>query len=255
VLPDLETFLTPAPPAVETLKVFGKGESEVAQMLEGLDSDLPAGVGLTIQYRATFPEINIRLVARGAAAGAAEEAVERLSAEARQRLGPYLFASGGNRVETSFPEHVAQTLRRVGRTLAAAEACSGGELAALACSVAGSEDVFRGSMVVADRAAQQAALSTGDEPYEAHGPLSAAVAEDLAGAVRDRLGADIGVATVGTPEGRDGQPPGTLIVAVASDREATSRQLLFPVDPERFRRLAAHVALALIVRTLDRPTG
>jgi hypothetical protein len=40
-------------------------------------------------------------------------------------------------------------------------------------------------------------------------------------------------------------------VAVANDAEVTSRQLLFPVDAERFRRLAAYVALALVVRSLE----
>ena len=251
VLPDLESFLTPSPPTVATLKVFGRGESEVAQMLEGLEHDLPAGVRLVVQYRATFPEIHVRLVARGDTTTAAEEAAKHLAAQAQQRLGKYLFASGGNLVESSFADHVVESLRRAGRTLAAAESCSGGELAALACSVANSGEVFRGSVVVPGRASQQAMLGIEDEPFEAHGPLSAAIAESLARSVRDRLGADIGVATVGSPEGRDDQPPGTLIVAVANDREVSSRNLLFPVDAERFRRLAAYVALAMVVRTID----
>jgi len=42
-------------------------------------------------------------------------------------------------------------------------------------------------------------------------------------------------------------------VAVADHRGCSSRELLFPVDGERFRRLAAYVALAAAVRSLDQP--
>jgi len=254
VLPDLESFLPPSPPAVATLKVFGKGESEVAQMLEGLERGLPPHLRVVIQYRATFPEIHVRLVVRGDSRTAAEEAVRSLAAQARQRLGGYLFASGGDVVQTSFADHVADRLRRAGQTLAAAEACSAGEIASIVSSAEGAGEVFRGSLVVADQAAQQTVLGIDDELFEVHGPLSVAAAESLARAVRGRFGADVGVATVGSREARGGHAPGTLIVGVATTREVTSRSLLFPIDPERFRRLAAYVALAMVVRTIGAPT-
>jgi len=253
VLPDLGTYLTPSPPAVATLKVFGKGESEVAQMLEGLEDELPPGARLIVQYRATFPEIHIRLLVRCESAAAAADIAARLAEQARQRLGRYVFAWGGNRLATTFADHVVDRLRRAGSSLAAAEGCTGGELAALVCSAAGAEDVFRGSVVVADRVAQGTLFGFDDASAEGQGALSAGVAEALARAVRERLAADLGVAAVGSPTGGEGFAPGALSVAVADHRGSTSRELLFPVDAERFRRLAAYAALAAAVRSLDQP--
>jgi nicotinamide-nucleotide amidase len=248
VLPDLESFLQASPAAIATIKVFGKGESEVAQRLDGVDADLPDGVRLVIQYRATFPEIHVRFVASG---HGAEAVVEQLSERARQRLGHSAFAWGGAVVATTFADHVASSLRAAGHTLAAAEGCSGGELAALLSAAADSEEVFHGTVVASGRSAQRRMLGVEDEPAGGPDTLPTS-AEALARAARERFGADLGVATVGSVDGRDGQPPGTLVVAVATDREASSRSLLFPVDAERYRRLAAYVALALVVGSLER---
>jgi len=253
VLPDLATFLTPSPPAVATLKVFGKGESEVAQMLEGFESELSPRDRLVVQYRATFPEIHVRLLVRSGSAEAADEVAAQLGERARQRLGRYVFAWGGDQVVTTFADHIVERLRRAGRSLAAAEGCTGGQLAALVCSAAGSAEVFRGSVVVPGRAAQHTALGLDDALTTEHGPVSAEVAEALAVAVRARLGADLGVATVGSPVGGAGLAPGTLFVAVAGQRGPSTRRLLFPVDGERFRLVSAYVALALTAEAAEAP--
>lgn len=254
VLPDLESFLAPAPPAVATLKVFGKGESEVAQMLEGLEHDLPPDARLTIQYRATFPEIHVRLVVRAGTTEGADTVVSRLAADARHRLGKYLFAAGGEVVETTFAEHVVDRLRRAGRTLAAAEASSAGEIASLLCSVHDSGDVFRGSVVIPGRSGPEGMLGIEGIPSRDDEAWSAA-AETMAETIRGRLDADLGVATVGSPDRLGDHPPGELTVAVATERGTTSRTLLFPVDAERFRLLSAYVALALVLRSQEQPAG
>jgi len=165
-------------------------------------------------------------------AAAAADIAARLAEQARQRLGRYVFAWGGNRLATTFADHVVDRLRRAGSSLAAAEGCTGGELAALVCSAAGAEDVFRGSVVVADRVAQGTLFGFDDASAEDRGPcrrgrrgLARAVRERLAGRSRRRRR---GLATGGEgcprrPQRGRRRPPGS-----------TSRSCCFRSTPSAF---------------------
>jgi nicotinamide-nucleotide amidase len=241
VLPDLERHLEPQPVEVATLKTFGKGESDVAQMLEDLGADLPPDLRLTVQYRATFPENHVRLLLSGKDAAAR---LEQLVAETRQRLGTCVFAVGGARLDTSFAEVVVEGLRRAGLSFAAVEAASRGELSRLATAVAGAEDVFRGAEV--------RLLEPLQETAEAQ-------ARELAAAARARHGADLGVATLGSALGSalgsSQVLAGSLWVAVATGSETSCRSYCFPVGGDRFSLLAAYIALGQLARLAATSTG
>jgi nicotinamide-nucleotide amidase len=244
VLPDLETYLTGEAPLVGTLKVFGKGESDVAQMLEGLDADPSTGVGIVVQYRATFPEIHVRLVAAGPQPAAKAE-LDRLTREASRRLGKYLFAAGGPRVETTFADAVAERARRAGVTVAVADGCTGGVLSSLLSRTEPGPDVFAGAVVAPVPDALPGLLELEGDHIK-----TVRMVELAADAVRRRLSASTGVAVVGTPRTGDGTEGGKLVAAVATDSGTSSRELGFPIDADRFRRLAAYVSLALLGQAL-----
>ena len=236
-LPDLARRLTAAPQAVATLKLFGKGESEVAQLLEGIESGVTEGLGLVVQYRATFPEIHVRLVVEGADSSAASAVLEQLVDEARQRLGRHVFAVGGPRLDIDFPTFVAATMTEIGMTLAAAEIASCGAVARM---LGASEDGRRclcGSLVAADFEILSHQLD-----------LEGDSAEEAAAAARRRFGSTIGIATFGSAEGVGDHRPGALTVAAAGPDGAETREFYFPTDPDRFQRLAAYAALKLVLR-------
>jgi nicotinamide-nucleotide amidase len=250
VLPHLRSVLSPEPRALATLKLFGLGESEVGERLAGLEVDLPAAARLWIQYRATFPEIHVRLVLAGLPEAASAECLRELTEEARRRLGRHVFAVGGARVDVTFAETVLATLAARGVTFAAAEGCTAGALSRLALEVPGGGGVFRGGVVTPDPAARAELLGpTAAVPAL----LGAALAETMAVAIRARLGATLGVATVGSSAGEGGLRAGELHVAVAGPDRTSARELFYPIDPERFRVLAAHAALARLRSWVERP--
>jgi nicotinamide-nucleotide amidase len=249
VLPDLEERISSRPVLLATLKVFGRGESDVAQALDGLERALPDGCRLVIQYRATFPEIHVRLVLAGAAAD--ESTVERLLADARERIGRHVFAAAVGDVETGLPDAVAADLGAAGATVALAEGCSAGEASALLAAAVGGPAVLAGSVVVTDRT-RAASILTRQELLSCDWP-SAAAAEILAAGVRSAYGATWGAATLGVAG--DGAPrgdarPGQLWVGVAGADGTRHRALRFPVEGARFRRLAAYVALGMVARAM-----
>lgn len=238
VLPDLVARLDPSPPLVTTLKLFGQGESEVAQRLERLGDELPHGVRLVVQYRATFPEIHVRLVLEGDVPGAdAEGVLARLTDEARLRLGRGVFAVGGARVDDDFPAVVARTLSDAGLTVALVETASCGAAARFLAATPAGERCLRGSLIAPDPGVLAQRLE-----------IEAATAEAAAGAVRSRFDADIGVAALGSAEGDEDHRPGGLTVVAIGPGGSRTRELWFPIDRDRFQRLAAYVALGLAVR-------
>ena len=243
VLPDLVRRLAASPPLVATLKLFGRGESDVAQDLLGLEAAVADGVRLTIQYRASFPEIHLRLVLRDGERSATPEMLEALADDARRRLGRHVFAVGGAILDTDFPAHAAAVLAGHGLHLAAAEVASAGRLDDLLALTGDGARCLAGGLVAPREAvlAEQLGLDTTD-------------AGAIARAVRERFGADLGVAVLGSAAGGDGRPPGTLVIAAATATAAVRRELCFPIDADRFQLLAAYGGLQLALRLVaDEP--
>jgi len=249
VIPDLRTFLTGSPPKVATLKVFGKGESDVAQMLEGLEKEVPDGARLLVQYRATFPEIHVRLQIEGPDGNDLSAILEDVARNAAERLGKYVFASGGPRVDTSFPQRVIEDIQKAGLTLAVAEGCTGGEIARHLTNDDRGTHVFSGGVVAPDSSALPNLLEIPCTGNDSEAGTSTRTTEAAAVAVRKLFAADLGLAVTGSPRDSESSPGG-LIVAVSSPDQTTSRRFDFPLEPDRFRRLAAYVALGLLHQTI-----
>jgi len=240
-LPDLARRLTASPQMAASLKLFGKGESEVAQLLEGIESGVPEGIRLVVQYRATFPEIHLRFVVEGAERSEATAVLERSVEAARRRLGRHVYAVGGPRLDINFPTFAATRLCESGMTLAAAEVASFGAVARMLGASGPGRRCLRGSLVAADLEVLKDELDlVGDS------------AEEAATAVGARFGASIGIATIGSAEAGHGSRAGALTVAAAGPHGAISRELHFPIDPDRFQRLAAYAGLRLAVRVAER---
>ncbi|MBT2492639.1 nicotinamide-nucleotide amidohydrolase family protein [Streptomyces sp. ISL-96] len=104
-----------------------------------------------------------------------------------------------------------------GETLAVAESLTGGLVAAELTSVPGASRAFRGAVTAYATQLKSDILGVDAALLEQHGAVDGEVARQMAVGVRRVLGADWGVATTGVagPEAQDGQPVGTVFVAVA----------------------------------------
>ncbi|MDH6224623.1 nicotinamide-nucleotide amidohydrolase family protein [Streptomyces sp. MJP52] len=102
-------------------------------------------------------------------------------------------------------------------TVAVAESLTGGLVAAELTEVPGSSKAFVGSVTAYATELKHRLLGVDDRLLAEHGAVDARVARQMAEGVRRELGADWGIATTGVagPEPQDGQPVGTVFVAVA----------------------------------------
>jgi nicotinamide-nucleotide amidase len=111
-----------------------------------------------------------------------------------------------------------------GETLAVAESLTGGLVAAEITAAPGASKAFRGSVTAYATELKHRVLGVDAALLEAQGAVNPQVAAEMAAGVRKFLGADWGVATTGVagPEPQDGQPVGTVFVAVDGPFEADS---------------------------------
>jgi nicotinamide-nucleotide amidase len=150
-------------------------------------------------------------------------------------------------------------LSAAGRTLAVAESLTGGLVAAALTDVPGSSVAFRGGIVAYATELKAELLGVDAAMLAAHGPVYPAVAAAMAAGVRDRLGATVGAATTGVagPGPQDGQPAGTVHIAVSmpasrthDDDETIVRSIALTGDRDEVRRLTVERVLGLLLGRL-----
>ncbi len=225
------------------LRTFGLGESTLDDELK----DIAVGGDVTLGFRTSFPDNYLRPVARGATAEEAEAKLGRVCDTIRERLGPLVYGEG----EETLALVVGRLLRKQGRSIAVAESCTGGLVAGALTDVAGASDYFLAGVVAYANRAKVAALGVPEALIEAHGAVSDPVVRAMAEGVRERFGADYGLATTGI-SGPDGgtadKPVGLVHVALARSEGTHSEHFVFPLDRSRHRLLTTQVALDWVRR-------
>jgi nicotinamide-nucleotide amidase len=224
------------------LRFFGTPESAVAQALAEAGGD---GDGVEATICAREFEIHVDLVVEPGA----EERGETLAGALRESLARYLFTQD----ERSIAEIVLDLCRGRGLTLATAESCTGGLVAARLTSVPGSSDAFVGSVVAYSDEVKAAELGVARELLQRHGAVSAEVAHAMAEGARQRLRADVAVAVTGVagPGGGSKEKPVSLVFLHAAGPDGDEgRRLDLPGDREMIRGRATAAALHLVRRLL-----
>jgi nicotinamide-nucleotide amidase len=230
------------PPGRRVLRFFGASESAVALALDEAGGE---GDGVEATVCARDFEVHVDLVVDEGGEGRADA----LAAALRERLAPHLFAEDERPVE----ELVLGLCRARDLTLATAESCTGGLVAARLTSVPGSSDVFRGAVVSYADEVKERQLGVPAEILARHGAVSAETARAMARGARERLAVDVAVSVTGvagpgggTPE----KPVGLVYLHAAAPEGELAADFSLPADRETVRRRAAASALHLVRRLL-----
>jgi nicotinamide-nucleotide amidase len=232
-----------------TLRLFGMPESEIAETLRVAERD---GVPLErLEITTCLKRGEIEVVTRYEpdAEGAYEDFAEIVS----ERHAETLFSSDGRTVD----EIVAGLLGERGCTIATAESCTGGLLAARLTERSGSSAYVKGGLVVYSDAAKTALAGVDAGLIEAHGAVSREVAEALARGARERLATDVGVGITGIAGpggGSEEKPVGLVWLSVAgpSEDDLTTRSVNLPGGRADVRDRSTTVAMHMLLRALQR---
>ncbi|HXO18028.1 MAG TPA: competence/damage-inducible protein A [Candidatus Dormibacteraeota bacterium] len=226
------------------------GESEIDHRIADLfrSSENPKIAVLAHDFRA-----DVKIMAKTASAPAAEAMIEPLQQEIERRLEGYVFG----RDATTPASAIHALLQARGQTLAVAESCTGGRIAAAMTSVAGSSQSFVGGIVAYDNSVKIGQLGVEPQTIERVGAVSEEVALAMARGARVRLNADVALSTTGIagPSGGTPEKPIGLVWFGLDDSAGATRAWRFDLSGEREAILARSttIGLGILWRHLHAP--
>jgi nicotinamide-nucleotide amidase len=230
----------------DTLRLFGIPESEIAQTLREAEAE---GLELEpLEITTCLKRGEIEIVTRYEPEQ--QELYRAFADLVAARHADTLFSRDGSTVDAQ----VAGLLRERAWTVAVAESCTGGELAARLTAPAGASEYFKGGVVAYSNEVKVAQVGVARELIEAHGAVSEQVARALAAGVRRALAAEVGVGVTGIagPGGASAEKPVGLVWLGVAGPEGSSltRSITLPGGRADVRDRATTVALHLVRRLL-----
>ncbi len=229
-------------PERRVLRFYGASESAVAKALADAGGD---GDGVEATICARDFEIHVDLLSEPGAGARAEALVDAL----RQSLDRHLFSED----ERSVEELVLDLCRAKGLTLATAESCTGGMVAARLTSVPGSSDVVVGGIVAYSNPVKESELGVAAAVLARHGAVSAETAAAMATGARARLSADVAIAVTGVAGPGGGtveKPVGLVYIHAETPSASRGIEFSYPADRDSIRRRATVASLHLARRLL-----
>ncbi|NMO02904.1 competence/damage-inducible protein A [Gordonia sp. TBRC 11910] len=229
----------------ETLRAYRLSEPDLAESLRIAQGSVAgfAELEITTCLRGGEVEVVTRFLSDDAAAYAA--LVEFLT----KAHGRQIFSSDGSTIDEVL------IARLDGRTVATAESCTGGLIAARLTDRPGSSAYFLGGVAAYANEVKTRILGVPAELIVAHGAVSEEVAEAMADGAREHLGTDAAVSTTGIagPDGgSDRKPVGTVCFGISIAGQPTSTTtLVFPGNRATVRALATTAAMHLLSEAMD----
>jgi len=221
----------------ETLRLWGTLESQLAATLRAHEAELE-----DLEITTCLRDGELEIVTRFAPE--AQPAYERLTAAVEADFGDTLFSRG-----PTLDELVADAFASTGLTVATAESCTGGLLAARLTERPGSSAWVLGGVTAYANSAKEQLLDVPAELLAAHGAVSPEVAAALAEGVRARFGADIGVGITGIAGpggGTADKPVGTVHLCVVGPDGRQARSLRLPGSRSAVRARSVVMAMHLL---------
>jgi nicotinamide-nucleotide amidase len=242
VEPELEKFSDGTVIKVKKVKLFGKGESSIAEMLGDL---MARGRNPLINCTVSCGVITLYIIATAKNEQATQQLIDSDLKKLQDIFGDIIFGYD----EQQFEHVVGELLRRNGKTLAIAESCTGGLISKMITDVPGASEYFTFGWVTYSNHAKISQLGVDDETINKYGAVSAEVAGQMAIGAKAKSGSDYAIAVTGIagPDGGTEQKPvGLVYIGIADGKNCDVREFKFSRDREFIRLRTAQMALNLL---------
>ena len=224
----------------KTILVSGIPESKLAILIEDWENALPPYIHLA--YLPKDGIIRLRLSAYGEAT---EAELQSYLDSLLPLISDYLLATE----DISLEALVGQLLKQQGATIATAESCTGGRLAAVLNALSGSSSYYMGSVVAYDNSVKTNLLGVSQSTLDTDGAVSESTVRQMAEGVRCLLHTDYAIATsgiAGPTGGTPDKPVGTVWIAWATPNDTQAKCFHFGASREREQITLRAVTEALV---------
>ncbi len=213
-----------------TALTFGQGESYIAEKLKAFEESLPPHIKLA--YLPNYGMVRLRLTSTGADKNELQTELTPFFEQLKESVKDFLVSDKDENLETV----IGKILKEKNKTMATAESCTGGYIAHLITSIAGSSAYYKGSIVSYANEIKETLLNVSTDTINTVGAVSEETVTKMVNEVLKKMNVDYAIATSGImgPEGGTKEKPvGTIWIAVGNKNKTVTHQLNLRFDRER----------------------
>lgn len=240
VIPSLkEKFELPVI-AHRTMLTAGIGESALAEIIKDFEDKLPPEIKLA--YLPAYGMVRLRLSTSGFDKKATEEKIDKYFNELKILAKDYLVTD----VDDPMQVVVGKLLKEKNKTVSTAESCTGGYVAHLITSVAGSSKYYEGSIVSYSYNVKESLLGVHEDTLNTFGAVSEQTVTEMLKGLLEKLNTDFGIAIsgiMGPDGGTEDKPVGTVWMAVGNKTNQQTQKINLRFSRERNIEVTGMMAL------------
>lgn len=240
VVPRLQQSFTMPFILHRTAFTSGQGESMIAEHIKNFETALPFYIKLA--YLPGYGMVKLRLTAIGDNKEELEKELNNQFEQLKVLVKDYLVTD----IDEGLEVVIGKILKAKGKTMATAESCTGGYIAHLITSIAGSSAYYKGSIISYANEVKENILGVKHDTLLSVGAVSEETVKQMVNGVIEKLNVDYAVAVSGImgPEGGTAEKPvGTVWIAAGNKNKVETKQFHFRFDRERNIKQTAHTAL------------
>ncbi|MBS1513282.1 MAG: CinA family nicotinamide mononucleotide deamidase-related protein [Bacteroidetes bacterium] len=226
-----------------TLLTAGVGESFLADLIQSYETALPARIKLA--YLPNFGMVRLRLSTSGYDTTTVGKEIDEQFTQLQNLVKDYLVTNEDEALE----QVVGKLLLQQNKTMCTAESCTGGYIAHLLTSIAGSSAFYDGSVISYSYGAKEDLLGVNHDTLLTKGAVSEEVITQMAKGALQRIKSDYVIAVsgiMGPGGGMPEKPVGTVWVAVGDKNKIVTQKMFFRFDRARNIQLTAAHALNML---------
>lgn len=222
------------------IMTYGIAESALAKKIETWEEALPKDMHLAYLPN-QLTGVKLRLSIYGGDESSNEKRIREEFSKLNEVIGDYIYSDK----EDSLEGRIGSLLRGSGKTLCAAESCTGGEISHLITTVPGASEYYFGSVTSYSPRVKEKLLGVSSESIEKYGIVSSQVAAEMAVGVRKLMGCTYSVSTTGWADsyGDEFEEAGTVWVGLSGPRG--TRTVRFNFKNKRAINIQRFAAAAL----------
>jgi len=240
VIPEILKRFTLGAIVHKTVLTFGIPESVLAKKIEDWEDHLPPNIRLA--YLPQPGSVRLRLSATGESKNDLEKLIQIETDKLSKLIPDAIFGHDDDQIESL----IGKLLQEKGFTVSTAESCTGGYIAHLITSVAGSSEYFKGSVIAYANEIKESLLGVSHQSLIDFGAVSEQVAIEMADGAKKKLNTDYAIATTGIagPSGGTAtKPVGTTWIAIATPGKTVTKH--FMMGEHRGRNISKTASAAL----------
>jgi len=243
IIPELSKRFSPQAILHKTVLTQGFPESKLAKKIEKWEDGLPSNIKLA--YLPSPGIVRLRLSATGKEKSDLELQVNNEIDFLKKLIPGAIFGYDNDNLY----EVVGTLLKKKDQTISTAESCTGGYIAHLITSVAGSSEYFKGSVIAYSNEIKESILKVQHQSLIDHGAVSEKVIMEMALGVKSKMNTDYAIATsgiAGPGGGTSDKPVGTTWIAIATPVKIITKEFMMGDHRERNIKKTAMTALNML---------